>query len=85
MKLYILKLFLLFGGPIFIVVKSASAQSSQPLPEFDKIRIDDNVQVELVIADRYSVYIENKSPNSEPITVYGGILSLNVLLQNHSL
>jgi hypothetical protein len=77
MKLYILKLFLLFGGPIFIVVKSASAQSSQPLPEFDKIRIDDNVQVELVIADRYSVYIENKSPNSEPITVYGGILSLN--------
>jgi hypothetical protein len=75
MKTYI-KLLLLLGGPLFIV-RSASAQISQSLPEFNRIRIVDNIQVELVIADRYSIYIEDKAPNQDNIFVTNGVLSLD--------
>lgn len=55
MKTYT-KLFLLLIGAPILFIKPAKAQSSQPLPEFDKIKADGYVNIELVIADRHSAY-----------------------------
>jgi hypothetical protein len=55
MKSILLKAFILLGGPV-IMIKAASAQNSQPLSEFSRLKIEDDVVVELVIADRYSIY-----------------------------
>ena len=57
MKSIFVKLFVLFGAPI-VIIKAASGQNSQPLSEFNKLVVRDDVKVELVIADRYSVYME---------------------------
>ncbi len=57
----IVKLLCLIGAPI-LMVKPVKAQSSQPLPEFDKIKADGGAKIELVIADRYSVYSETTKP-----------------------
>lgn len=51
----------MFGAPL-VIIKSASGQNSQPLAEFDKIVLKDNVKVEMVIADRYSIYVEGGLP-----------------------
>src|SRR6478735_2058341 len=77
MKTYLIKLFLLLGGTLFLLLKPATAQTSQPLQEFSKIRIVDNIQVELVIADRYSIYIEDKDAYQDNIFVTNGVLSLS--------
>lgn len=77
MKTYLIKLFLLLGGPLFLLTRPVSAQTSQPLQEFSKIRIVDNIQVELVIADRYSIYIEDKEAYQDNIFVTNGVLSLS--------
>jgi hypothetical protein len=77
MKASLLKLCILLGGPVLILIKSGTAQTSQSLPEFSKIRIMDNIQVELVIADRYSIYIEDKAPSQDNIFVANGFLSLD--------
>lgn len=68
MKRGLLKWILLLGGPIWIV-KSGNAQTNQPLPEFSRIVLDDNVNVELVIADRYSVYMMAGTSEGEPFRV----------------
>lgn len=68
MKSIFVKLFVLFGAPL-VIIKTASGQNSRPLPEFNKIVVSDNAQVELVIADRYSVYIEGGESISSPIKV----------------
>jgi hypothetical protein len=60
MKNILFKIAIFLGGPI-LIIKGASAQSSQPLPEFNRLRIDDNVEVELVIADRYSLYSDGSA------------------------
>lgn len=54
--------FVLLGGPI-IFIKSLYAQNSQVLPEFDQLVVSDQVQVELVIADRFSLYLEGGASN----------------------
>lgn len=75
MKSIFVKLFVLFGAPI-VIIKSASGQNSQPLPEFNKIVVTDNVQVELVIADRYSVYIEGGETAANPVKVNNQTVTL---------
>lgn len=82
----ILKLTLLFIGAPLLFIKPAKGQSSEPLPEFDKIKLDGNAKVELIIADRYSAYSEskeavemevknrtliiNRTKGNEPIKIY---------------
>jgi hypothetical protein len=61
MKSIVVKVFLLFGAPIAII-KSASGQNSQPLGEFDRLVVKDNVKVEVVIADRYSIFMDGGIP-----------------------
>lgn len=58
MKTLTKKALALFGAPL-IFIKIATAQSNLPLPEFDKIKVADNVKIELIIADRYSAYSES--------------------------
>ena len=57
MKLSILKTLLFIGAPLFLV-KTTTAQNTQPLGEFSKIKIEGTAQVELIIADRYSFYTD---------------------------
>src|SRR5574343_274328 len=67
----IVKLLCLIGAPI-LMVKPVKAQSSQPLAEFDKIKVDGGAKIELVMADRYSVYSETTKPIQ--LTVNNGTL-----------
>lgn len=55
MKRIFLKAIILIGAPVMLI-RLSHAQSSQPLPEFNRLKIDDDIEVELVIADRYSAY-----------------------------
>jgi hypothetical protein len=56
MKTIIVKALILIGAPVMMLIKTGHAQNSQPLQEFNQIRIEDNIEVELVMADRYSAY-----------------------------
>lgn len=67
--------FVLLGGPI-LFIKSLYGQSSQVLPEFDQIIVSDQVQVELVIADRYSLYLEGAMPELAMAKVVNRTLTL---------
>lgn len=58
MKTFTQKALALIGAPL-LFIKMATAQSGLPLPEFDKLKLDDHVNVELILADRYSVYSES--------------------------
>ena len=60
MKMKILKTLILIGAPL-IYLKPIKAQNSIPINEFTKINLSAVANVELVIADRYSVYIENNA------------------------
>jgi hypothetical protein len=53
MKISITKAFLFLGASIMLV-KAGHAQSSQSLSSFDRLKIDGNIEVELVITDRYA-------------------------------
>lgn len=57
MKLSILKTVLFIGAPLFLI-KTTTAQNTQPLGEFSKIKVEGTAQVELIIADRYSFYTD---------------------------
>ncbi|MCU0442840.1 MAG: DUF2807 domain-containing protein [Bacteroidia bacterium] len=67
--------FVLLGGPI-LFIKSLYGQSSQVLPEFDQIIVSDQVQVELVIADRHSLYLEGAMPELTMAKVVNRTLTL---------
>jgi hypothetical protein len=60
MKMKLLKTLVLIGAPL-IYLKPIKAQNSIPINEFTKINLSAVANVELVIADRYSVYIENNA------------------------
>lgn len=64
----------MIGAPL-IMVKPVKAQTSQPLPEFDKIKADGAAKIELIIADRYSVYSE--SSKAVQVTVSNGTLLID--------
>ncbi|MES2558504.1 MAG: head GIN domain-containing protein [Bacteroidota bacterium] len=81
MKSIVVKLIVLLGAPI-VIIKSASGQNSQPLPEFNKIMVNDDVQVELVIADRYSIYIEDGPSAEFPVKVNNQTI---ILSHDHSM
>ena len=55
MKQFKLKLAILIGAPV-LLTNVLLAQNNQPLPEFDKINLDGRAKVELIIADRNSIY-----------------------------
>jgi len=76
MKSIGIKLCLLLGGSIFLI-KLATAQGSQMLPAFTKLMVEDNIQVEVILANRYSLYIENGRPSLQLAQVREGTLSLN--------
>lgn len=60
MKIKLLKTLVLIGAPL-IFLKPIKAQNSQPVGEFTKINLSGIANIELVIADRYSVYIQNNA------------------------
>lgn len=62
----IVKLLMLIGAPL-LLVKPVKSQNSQPVSEFSKLKLDANVSVELVIADRYSVYMENNQAKAPSV------------------
>lgn len=57
MKNVIVKVLLLIMAPV-LLVKMGYAQNNQSLSEFNRIRIDHNIEAELVIADRYALTTE---------------------------
>lgn len=75
MKTLLKTAFLLIGAPLFLFVKVSTAQNgqSQSLPEFDKIKLDGSVSVELILANRHSAYRED------------GITALDLKVQNGTL
>jgi hypothetical protein len=60
MKTRIIKALVLIGAPL-VFLKPVKAQNSQPIGEFTKLNLSATANVELVIADRYSVYIQNNA------------------------
>lgn len=74
MKAAITKAMVLIGAPLFFI-KIATAQSSLPLNEFDKIKADANVKIELMIADRHSAY--NESGKQINASVENGTLNIS--------
>lgn len=58
MKTLLKKTLILIGAPLMFI-KISTAQNSQPLPEFNRIKVDDLAHVELILADRHSAYNEN--------------------------
>jgi hypothetical protein len=71
MKTRLIKALVLIGAPL-IFLKPVKAQNSQPIGEFTKLNLSATANVELVIADRYSVYIQN---NAEQLI--GGLKVIN--------
>ncbi len=74
MKKLLVIVFVLIGAPL-LLIKQVKAQSNQPLAEFSKIKADGNAIIELIFADRYSVYSEQK-PNAD-IEVENGVLKIS--------
>jgi hypothetical protein len=58
MKNIFFKVLILIGAPVMIFMKTGYAQNSQSLSEFNRIRLEDNIEAELVIADRHSLFTE---------------------------
>lgn len=75
MKSFCIRLFLFVGGPLLFI--KAKGQNSQVLSEFTRIKVEDNVQVELIIADRYSIYTEGNHENSSSYEINAGELLIN--------
>lgn len=73
MKTHLTYALLLIGAPLFFV-KGVKAQNSQPLPEFTKVVVDGNTNIEYIIADRYSAYSET---NQDKFKVVNGTLTIN--------
>jgi hypothetical protein len=71
MKTLLKKTLILIGAPL-IFIKISTAQNSQPLPEFSRIKADDLVHVELILADRHSAY--NESGKEMNLKVVNGTL-----------
>jgi len=57
MKNIIVKVLLLLAAPAMLV-KMSYAQNNQPLPEFNRLKLQHNIEAELVIADRYALTTE---------------------------
>lgn len=74
MKNILIKIAIFLGAPV-LLLKGASAQNSQPLSEFNRLRIDDNIEVELVIADRYSIYTDGSA--AVDAKVMNGLLNIS--------
>lgn len=60
MKTILTKFLILLGAPLMFL-KPVKAQNSQPISEFNKLTISAPINVELVIADRYSIYLSNNN------------------------
>jgi carbon monoxide dehydrogenase subunit G len=60
MKTKLIIALVLIGAPL-IFLKPVKAQNSQPVSEFTKLNLSATANVELVIADRYSVYIQKNA------------------------
>lgn len=74
MKQFKLKLAILLGAPI-LLTNVLLAQNNQPLPEFDKINLDGRAKVELIIADRNSIYSDGIFTDQPEVR--NGVLYIN--------
>lgn len=73
------KLAILLGAP-FLFAKILLAQNNQPLPEFNKISLDGRAHVELIIADRNSLYTDGYLVDQPEVK--NGILYINTGTKN---
>ena len=73
MKTILTKFLILLGAPLMFL-KPVKAQNSQPISEFNKLTISAPINVELVIADRYSIYLSNNNGQN-----FSNIIIVNAL------
>jgi hypothetical protein len=73
-------LLLLFLGALAII--KAKAQQSDVLPEFTKIKINGVLNVELIQADRHSIFFENGNIKPVEYKVNNGVLMLDGVQTN---
>jgi hypothetical protein len=62
-------LLLFLGGASLLLSTTVKAQTSEPLADFDKIRISGRANVELIQADRNSYYLDAFDGQEKPIAI----------------